>query len=235
MILRTDRLCREKANKTNYSFRMAQQGDVKQILSLYQKAKSDTFCVWNDEYPSLTEIGHDLETENLYVMTEGDKIIGAISVVPENELDAFDCWSCKDGKEIARVVIDKACQGRGLAFELVQSITSILCKKGHKAIHLSVVKSNIPAYKTYIKAGFVTVGEAQMYGNRYYLMEKAIGTNFPPKRITDEKVIAQCDWRNGASAKVMEKIGMRLIDDKGMRTYTKREESARELTYCIEF
>ncbi len=32
----------------------------------------------------------------------------------------------------------------------------------------------------------------------------------------------------------MEKIGMSLIDDKGMRTYVKREESARELTYCIE-
>ena len=36
-----------------------------------------------------------------------------------------------------------------------------------------------------------------------------------------------CDWRNDASAKVMEKIGMRLVDDKGMRTYLKRGESAR--------
>ena len=48
-------------------------------------------------------------------------------------------------------------------------------------------------------------------------------------------VIAQCDWRNIASAKVMEKIGMRLIDETGSRTYVKREETARELTYRIEF
>ena len=158
---------------------MATQEDAQQVLSLYQSARSGEFCVWNDSYPSMTEIEHDLETKNLYVMTDGSKVIGAISVVPENELDGFDCWSCKDGKEIARVVIDKAYQGYGLSFEMVQNIASILRKNGCNAIHLSVVKTNIPAYKTYIKAGFVTVGEADLYGNRYYLMEKALDTDSP--------------------------------------------------------
>jgi ribosomal protein S18 acetylase RimI-like enzyme len=175
---------------------MAQQSDAEHILSLYQRAKSGAFCVWNDSYPSITEIEHDLETKNLYVMTDGSKIIGAISVVPENELDGFDCWSCKDGKEIARVVIDKDHQGHGLSYEMVQSIASILRGNGHTAIHLSVVKSNIPAYKTYIKAGFVTVGEADMYGDSYYLMEKAIDTNSLPKRMTDESVVALSKGEN---------------------------------------
>ena len=168
---------------------MAEQEDVAQVLSLYQKARNGEFCVWSDSYPTIAEIAHDLETKNLYVMTDGSKVIGAISVVPENELDDFDCWSCKDGKEIARVVIDKAYQGHGLSLEMVQSIAAILGKNGCKAIHLSVVKSNIPAYKTYIKAGFAVVGEAQMYGNDYYLMEKAIDIKFQPKRITDEGIV----------------------------------------------
>ena len=159
---------------TKCNFRTAEQEDGAQVLSLYQSAQSSEFCVWNDYYPSVTEIAHDLETKNLYVMTDGSKIIGAISVVPENELDAFDCWSCKDGKEIARVVIDKAYQGHGLSFEMVQNIGEILCRNGCKVIHLSVAKSNIPAYKTYMKAGFAVVGEAQMYGNEFYLMEKAL-------------------------------------------------------------
>lgn len=167
---------------------MAQQDDASHVLSLYQSAQSYAFCVWNDIYPSITEIEHDLETKNLYVMTDGSKIIGAISVVPENELDSFDCWSYKDGKEIARVVIDKAYQGQGLSFEMVQYVEAILQRNGCKAIHLSVVKSNIPAYKIYIKAGFIVVGEAQMYNNDYYLMEKAIDTTSLPKRITDKKV-----------------------------------------------
>ena len=48
-------------------------------------------------------------------------------------------------------------------------------------------------------------------------------------------VIAQCDSRNIASARVMEKIGMRLIDANGTRTYVKRDETAQELTYMIKF
>lgn len=161
-------------NEQKLNFRIARQGEEEQVLSLYQSAKGSKFCVWNESYPCMTEIEHDLETSNLYVMTDGSKVIGAISVVPENELDSFDCWSCKDGKEIARVVIDKDYQGHGLSFEMMQNVESILRESGHKAIHLSVVKSNIPAYKTYIKADFAIVGEAQMYGNDYYLMEKAI-------------------------------------------------------------
>ena len=174
-------------NKLN--FRIAQRGDEEQVLSLYEIAKSGQFCVWNDSYPSIAEIEHDLETKNLYVMTDDSKVIGAISVVPENELDDFHCWSCKNGKEIARVVIDRAYQGRGLSFEMVQRIESVLRGKGHISIRLSVVKSNIPAYKTYIKAGFAVVGEAQMYGNDYYLMDKVIDTTSLPKRITDESVV----------------------------------------------
>ena len=164
----------EFPNETSRCFRLAQPEDAEQVLSLYQTAQSSTFCVWDDSYPTMTEIAQDLQTRNLYVMTHGRNIIGAISVVPENELDGFACWSCHSGKEIARVVVAKDQQGQGIALEMVQSIGLILRKNGCKAIHLSVVKSNIPAYKTYIKAGFSVVGEAQMYGNDYYLMEKTM-------------------------------------------------------------
>ena len=155
-------------------FRLARPGDGAQVLALYQSVKGDAFCVWDESYPTGAEIAHDLETQNLYVLTEDSKIIGAISVVPENELDGFDCWSCKAGKEIARVVIHKARQGRGLAFEMVQRVEAILRQKEQLSIRLSVVKSNLPAYKTYQKAGFSVVGEAKLYGNDYYLMDKPI-------------------------------------------------------------
>ena len=158
-------------------FRSAQKEDEEKIESLYQSVKGGRFCVWNEFYPSITEVLHDLETQNLYVMTCGGQIIGAISIVPENELESFECWSNKNGREIARVVVDVAFQGRGLSFEMVRYIEEVLRQKGCEAIHLSVAKSNIPAYKTYLKAGFVTVGDADMYGNSYYLMEKAINNN----------------------------------------------------------
>ena len=168
-------MSKENKNISNINFRPATQEDATQVLFLYEAAKGDELCVWNESYPTSLEVEQDLETNNLYVLTDGEKVIGAISIVPENELDGFDCWICKAGREIARVVIDKAYQGQGLSFKMVESIESILQEKGHTSIHLSVVKTNIPAYNTYIKAGFSIVGEAQMYGNDYYLMEKAIG------------------------------------------------------------
>ncbi len=59
--------------------------------------------------------------------------------------------------------------------------------------------------------------------------------DFAKTQLRLQSVIATCDWRNIASTKVMEKIGMRLVDENGVRTYAKREETARELTYRIEF
>jgi len=158
-----------------WDFRLARREDAADILSLYKSAIGSAFCVWNDYYPGKVEIAHDLETANLYVLTSADEIVGALSVVPENELDALPCWSQTDqAREIARVVISEVHRGKGLAYEMVQSITPILREAGCTSIHLSAVKSNIPACRTYQKAGFQTVGETEMYDNSFYLMEKVI-------------------------------------------------------------
>jgi len=45
------------------------------------------------------------------------------------------------------------------------------------------------------------------------------------------KLLADCDARNAASANVMKKIGMQLVDDKGTRTYPKTGEVAAEHVY----
>jgi len=54
------------------------------------------------------------------------------------------------------------------------------------------------------------------------------------KTLQLKKLIAQCDYRNIGSARVMEKIGMKLLDDTGVRTYEKNGESAKELTYGMD-
>jgi RimJ/RimL family protein N-acetyltransferase len=74
------------------------------------------------------------------------------------------------------------------------------------------------------------------YWNYGYVSEAAKAVlDFAKNQLHLQRVIAQCDWRNIASARVMEKTGMQLIDEHGTRTYVKREETARELTYMIEF
>lgn len=48
-----------------------------------------------------------------------------------------------------------------------------------------------------------------------------------------KRIIAQCDWRNHASMRVMEKLGMTL-SEVGQRTYRDDRGTAKEFTYALE-
>lgn len=47
------------------------------------------------------------------------------------------------------------------------------------------------------------------------------------------KIIANCDWRNIGSYRLMSKIGLTLENDNGVRTYSKNNETAKGLTYSL--
>lgn len=53
------------------------------------------------------------------------------------------------------------------------------------------------------------------------------------KNLQMKRLIAHCDYRNIASSRVMEKIGLKLESDNGTRFYPKRNETARELMYSL--
>lgn len=52
--------------------------------------------------------------------------------------------------------------------------------------------------------------------------------------ISARKIIAQCDWRNSASCRVMQKLGMTLTET-GKRTYRDGSGTATEYTYTLSF
>ncbi len=144
-----------------------------EVYALYQSVIGTEYCVWNEYYPGMLEVDADIKSQGLYVLrAENGKIIAALSVVPENEMDEQPFWEeKKHAKEIARVAVAVPYRGRGLAGEMVEAIKAILRRQGVKAIHLSVANCNPPAYRTYQTCGFSVVGTAKMYGNDYVLME----------------------------------------------------------------
>lgn len=154
----------------------ADYNDLEKIMQLYKSVIGTEFCAWNEYYPEYEELNHDFETENLYTLNENNTIIGAVSVVPENEMDNLDIWKINDKTvhEIARIVVDKKYQGKGNAYQMVSLIIEHLKENGCKSVHLSVADINIPAWKTYKKLGFEIVGEQDMYGGHYFLCEKIL-------------------------------------------------------------
>ncbi len=157
-------------------FRHAHENESEVILALYEDAKKDPLCVWNEYYPTMEEIRHDLAAESLYVLEDDDgELIGALSVVPENELDDMPQWKTNENAaEIARITVKSTHRGHHFAAFMVKEIIEALREDIYFAIHLSVAKTNLPAVKTYQKLGFITVGEADMWDNSYYLMEKTL-------------------------------------------------------------
>ncbi len=156
-------------------FRKAEMCEAETVMGLYKAVIGTPFCPWNESYPGEIEIAEDLQAGTLYVLEEDREIIGAISIVPENEYDDFDCWTVKDNtREFARVVIRRDQQHKGLSVHLVEGIIRELQKQGTAAIHIAVAKENLPAQKLYRKMGFDFLGEADMYGHSFYLCEKII-------------------------------------------------------------
>ena len=157
------------------TFRKAKKEEADRVRALYGAVIGLPFCTWNEDYPGEEEIRSDLSSGTLYVLEDGGELFGAISIVPENELDGFDCWKVKEGaREFARVVISPDRQQKGLSHLLVEGILEVLSGMGTKAVHLSVAKKNVPARKLYESTGFKITGEADMYGNSYYLCEKML-------------------------------------------------------------
>ena len=93
------------------------------------------------------------------------------------------------------------------------------CDLGHSEDHSYATLGWI-INKKYRKRGFASEAAAALL-------------DFAFTRLNVQKVYAQCDCKNRASFGVMKKIGMKLIDNKGTRTYPKTGITSGEFTCLI--
>jgi len=93
------------------------------------------------------------------------------------------------------------------------------CDLGHSEDHSYATLGWI-INKKYRKRGFASEAAAALL-------------DFAFTRLNVQKVYAQCDCKNCASFGVMKKIGMKLVDDKGTRTYPKTGITSGEFTCLI--
>lgn len=162
-------------NCLDLNFRPAKEAETGELLALYKAVVGRPFCVWDDEYPNLAVIKQDITEDNLFVLENAGRIIGAVSVVPETETDTAKKLSAgRKAGEFARVVIHPDLQGRRLSCALVSNVLQVMRKRGYEMVYIEVALKNIPAQRLYNGFGFKTVGEAELWGNRYYICELAL-------------------------------------------------------------
>lgn len=152
----------------------AVEEDREEILALYRAQIGRECCPWNEQYPGDEEITYDLSRDALYVMREGGKIIAAISLEKDSQVDELPCWTpaLQPAGELARVAVLPDHQNRGIARELVQFGLDRLKELGYISFHGIVNRLNVKALRSYEVFGFRKVGECEMYDQSFYCFEK---------------------------------------------------------------
>ena len=155
--------------------RQARNEDLSRIMQLYRSVIGHPGCNWSISYPNEANLYEDFHSQNLYVLCKGKKIIGAGSIVPQNELDDLSCWRYQENtREIARIVIAPAYQGKGHGKYMVRKLCSRMRSAGIQAVHLLVSTENYHAIRLYRNAGFFGRAQCKRYGNMYYALEKKL-------------------------------------------------------------
>ncbi len=155
-------------------FRIAQTRELNQIHGLYRSLVGSPYCTWDEAYPDWLEINEDHKSGGLYVMAQGEEILGAISIISRNELDDLHFWHCSEAKELARVAVAPGQQGKGIGSAMAEEVITLLKGQGIPAIHLLVAKENLPAQQVYRKNGFAFLGECFQFGHTFIACEKIL-------------------------------------------------------------
>lgn len=132
----------EKQNEKNSS---SYRRNKEEILKLYKIQLGREFCPWDDSYPGMKEIEFDLGRESLFVMIDGqeintdagskeDRIIAAISIDDDPQVERLDCWSHKlaPGAELSRLAVHPDFQNQKIARQMLVFGMEELARRGYK-------------------------------------------------------------------------------------------------------
>ena len=157
----------------NYEIVLAKEEDRAGLLALYKSQVGREGCPWTDEYPSNETIDFDLSRDALYVLKTDGKIVGAISIEEDEEVNKIPYWNSElePEAEFARIAVSPDMQGQGIGKILVKFLIDELKKKGFKGIHIIVNRYNPKALRLYDSFEFKNVGECSMYNQDFFCYE----------------------------------------------------------------
>jgi ribosomal protein S18 acetylase RimI-like enzyme len=150
--------------------------DKDEILKLYKAQIGREFCPWTDEYPSIETMDFDLSRDSLFIMKDEGKIVAAVSIDKDEEVENLSCWSKSlvPGGELSRLAVLPEYQNKGIARQMLLHGMKTLKERGFKSIHFLVNRYNEKALRSYAVFGFNKVGECHMYEQDFFCYEKEL-------------------------------------------------------------
>lgn len=154
--------------------RFAKNEDKEEILSLYHSLIGTVGCTWSKEYPTITEVEHDIKNSFLYCMCdENGTIIAVATAGIDDEMDwLMQVDNMHNLCVLSRVGVKPILHNLGLGQMLVKHVMEDVEKQGYEGIIMLVSKTNPSAIAMYEKSNFIFCGESMMYDIDWFIYKK---------------------------------------------------------------
>ena len=159
-------------------FREATASDLDGVEALYRSCTAFSAThgndSWSEEYPNREFAEEDLANHGLFVLEHGGEIIGAISLVPEDDWDALPVWTGERSCNLSRLGIKPQLQKLHLAERMMEEVSHVAKARGFCSTRHGSLISNMASNRLYERMGYHNRGKASMYGHEYWCFERIL-------------------------------------------------------------
>lgn len=115
-------------------------------------------------YPSEIDLKQKLENATVIIAIDNDKVISAGVLTKGEDPNYLHVnWDHDNAIVLHLFAVAKTSRGQGLAQKMLSAFDDYAKEHDYRAIHLDVMKGNVPAEKLYQKHGYQFVEEATIH------------------------------------------------------------------------
>ena len=155
-------------------------GDIMDLIkSSINKMESHGIYQWNEYYPNFDIIVDDIESSSMYVLKEGNSLLGIITINEDQspEYGNLD-WISHGGKVLVvhRLAVQPKNQRLGIGKRLMDFAENYAKGKRYTSIRLDAYSGNHGALRLYEQRGYIKVGQVvfPMRELPFYCYEKVL-------------------------------------------------------------
>ena len=153
---------------------LAQHKDLDEIDALAVRAitnmASSKIPQWTLEYPRKKHYQPDIDKNALYIYKEEGKILGAMTILPENDppYQTITGWKKEKSIVIHRVIVEPTSQKKGIAQKLMNHAKEIAIQGKYQSIKIDTHLENYKMRRFLEKNDFEEIGYLEVIDRQAY-------------------------------------------------------------------
>lgn len=129
-------------------------------VKVVEDMKASKIPQWNYPYPRYKVFYKDRMLDGLYVDKEGDKVLGVMTLLEENDpaYKILQTWQGKNSLVIHRLMVDPSVRSKGLATKFLTHACALAKMGGYDSIKIDTHEENYKMRTFLKKHGFIERG-----------------------------------------------------------------------------